>query len=93
MEELNAGARRLVFNLGIGRGFSVREVVESVRRVSGVDFAVIEESRREGDPPRLVASSERIKAELGWRPSCTELDEIVSSAWQWHSTHPEGYSG
>lgn len=93
MEELNAGARRLVFNVGIGRGFSVREVVESVKRVSGVDFTVIEESRREGDPPRLVASPDRIKAELGWRPAYTELDEIVSTAWQWHSTHPEGYPG
>jgi len=93
MEELNAGARRLVFNVGIGRGFSVREVVESVKRVSGVDFTVIEESRREGDPPRLVASPDRIKAELGWRPAYTELDEIVSTAWQWHSAHPEGYPG
>ncbi len=91
MEELNAGARGLVFNVGIGRGFSVREVVESVKRVSGVDFTVIEESRREGDPPRLVASPDRIKAGLGWRPSYTELDGIVSTAWQWHSTHPEGY--
>jgi UDP-glucose 4-epimerase len=82
---------RLVYNVGSGRGFSVREVIESARRVSGRPIPVIESPRRPGDPPRLVASSDRIRRDLGWQPQHAGLDDMVASAWEWHRTHPEGY--
>lgn len=75
---------RMIYNLGNGRGFSVREVVESVRRVTGHAIPVEEVPRRSGDPAVLVASSEKISRELGWKPRYTNLDEIVASAWEWH---------
>lgn len=75
---------RIIYNLGNGRGFSVREVVESVRRVTGHPIPVEEVPRRLGDPAILVASSEKIHLELGWRPAYPELDRIVASAWEWH---------
>lgn len=74
----------ILCNLGNGQGFTVREVVESVRRVTGHPIPVVEEPRRAGDPAVLVASSERAKAELGWKPKYPGLDEIVLSAWEWH---------
>jgi UDP-glucose 4-epimerase len=75
---------RLIYNIGNGQGFSVREVVESVRRVTGHPIPVIEEPRRPGDPAVLVASSKRIMEELGWQPQYGALDDIVRSAWVWH---------
>jgi UDP-glucose 4-epimerase len=75
---------RLIYNIGNGQGFSVREVVESVRRVTGRPIPVEECDRRAGDPAVLVAGSEKIKAELGWTPKFAELDQIVASAWDWH---------
>lgn len=75
---------RLIYNIGNGQGFSVLEVIDSVRRVTGRTVAVEECPRRDGDPAVLVASSEKIKAELGWNPKFTELDAIVTSAWEWH---------
>ncbi len=72
------------FNLGNGRGFSVRQVVEAARRVTGHAIPVVEEARRPGDPARLVASSARIQRELGWKPEVAELDDILRSAWAWH---------
>lgn len=75
---------RLIYNIGSGVGFTVLEVIESVRRVTGRPIAVEELDRRPGDPAVLVASSEKIKAELGWRPKFAELDQIVASAWKWH---------
>jgi UDP-glucose 4-epimerase len=75
---------RLVYNLGNGRGFTVREVVESARRVTGHAIPVEEEPRRAGDPAVLVASSEKIMQELGWKPEFSSLDAIIASAWQWH---------
>jgi UDP-glucose 4-epimerase len=75
---------RLIYNLGSGQGFTVREVIDSVRRVTGRSVAVEECERRPGDPAVLVASSEKIKAELGWKPQFGELDQIVASAWGWH---------
>ena len=80
------------YNLGNGSGFSNREVIESVRRVTGHGLPVCEEPRREGDPAVLVASNERAKGELGWQPQVTSLDDIVASAWQWRQEHPDGYS-
>jgi UDP-glucose 4-epimerase len=79
-----AGAGALIYNIGNGQGFTVREVIDSVRRVTGRPIAVEECPRREGDPAVLVASSEKIKRELGWRPQFAELDAIVASAWEWH---------
>jgi UDP-glucose 4-epimerase len=75
---------RLIYNIGNGQGFTVREVIDSARRVTGRPIAVEELDRRPGDPAVLVASSEKIKAELGWRPKFAELDQIIASAWEWH---------
>jgi len=72
------------FNLGNGRGFSVREVIESVRSVTGRDFKVTETSRREGDPAVLIGSSDKARKLLGWKPRYTEIDDIVTTAWNWH---------
>ena len=81
-----------VYNLGNGRGFSNREVIETARRISGRPIEVKEEERRPGDPPVLVAAAEKAKAELGWQPKVTTLEEIVESAWRWHKAHPKGYT-
>ncbi len=78
---------RLIYNIGNGQGFSVRQVVESVRRVTGHPIPVVEEPRRPGDPAVLVASSARITEELGWSPKHNDLDEIVRSAWAWHQQY------
>jgi UDP-glucose 4-epimerase len=84
---------RLIYNLGNGQGFTVREVIEGVRRVTGCAIPVIESPRRDGDPAVLIASSEKIKRELNWKPKFPDLDAILGSAWQWHKSHPDGYSG
>ncbi|MFZ0685243.1 MAG: UDP-glucose 4-epimerase GalE [Terriglobales bacterium] len=81
----------LVYNLGNGQGFSVREVVEVARAVSGHAIPVIEAPRRAGDPAVLIASSQKIRRELGWQPKFQDLKSIVESAWHWHRTHPDGY--
>ncbi|HEX6349525.1 MAG TPA: UDP-glucose 4-epimerase GalE [Candidatus Dormibacteraeota bacterium] len=83
--------RHDVYNLGSGSGFSVREVIETVRRVTGREFAVEERPRRAGDSARLVASSERIQSALGWVPR-HGLEDIVRDAWQWMQEHPDGYA-
>ena len=75
---------RLIFNLGNGQGFSVREVIESARRVTGHPIPAEVYPRRTGDPAVLVASSEKAIRELGWKPKYTQLDEIVRTAWIWH---------
>jgi UDP-glucose 4-epimerase len=75
---------RLIYNIGNGQGFTVREVIDSVRRVTGKPIPVEECPRRPGDPAVLVAGSEKIKQELGWRPQFADLDAIVASAWEWH---------
>ena len=75
---------RLIYNLGNGVGFTVREVIESARRVTGHPIPVIEEPRRPGDPAVLIASSEKISTDLGWKPQYTTLDQILATAWKWH---------
>ncbi len=90
LEKLEPG-RGLCYNLGIGRGYSVREVIQTVEAVTGKPVPVQEGPRRAGDPPVLVASSEKIQRELGWRPRYSELRPIVETAWNWHRTHPRGY--
>ncbi|HJS20496.1 MAG TPA: UDP-glucose 4-epimerase GalE [Anaerolineales bacterium] len=82
----------LIYNLGSGSGYSVREVVETARQVTGHPIPVNELPRRPGDSARLVASSEKIKRELGWGPEHDDLHEIIASAWQWHKSHPKGYA-
>ena len=82
---------RLIYNLGNGNGYSVREVIETARRVTGAPIPVHETARRPGDAPRLVASPEKIRRELGWTPEHTDLTDIVASAWDWHRSHPHGY--
>jgi UDP-glucose 4-epimerase len=81
------------YNLGTGGGSSVREVIDACCRVTGRDIPVVEQPRRPGDPPRLIASSEKIKRELGWSPKFQQLDAIIESAWKWHQKFPSGYSG
>ena len=79
------------YNLGTGGGASVREVIDSCRKVTGRKIDVVEKPRRPGDPPRLIASSEKIKRELGWKPQFQSLDAILESAWKWHQKFPRGY--
>ena len=79
------------YNLGTGGGSSVREVVAACRKITGRKIDTIEKPRRPGDPPRLIASSEKIKNELGWRPRFQSLDTIIESAWAWHQKFPNGY--
>jgi len=83
---------KLIYNLGNGRGFSVREVIDTVRRVTGHPIPAKESPRRPGDPAVLVASSEKIKRELHWQPQYPDLDSIVSTAWQWRKAHSAGYA-
>jgi len=82
---------KLVYNLGSGQGFSVREVIDTARKVTGHAIPAVESPRRPGDSARLVASPEKIVSELGWKPAHTNLQEIISSAWEWHQSHPSGY--
>lgn len=79
------------YNLGTGGGASVREVIDSCRKVTGRKIEVVEKPRRPGDPPRLIASSDKIKRELGWKPQFQSLDTILESAWKWHQKFPRGY--
>jgi len=75
---------RMIYNIGTGTGFTVREVIDAARRVTGKDFPVEECPRRDGDPAVLVAGSDKIKSELGWNPTSGDLDTILTSAWKWH---------
>ncbi len=87
------GGAAVAVNLGTGTGRSVREVVEAARRVTGRAVPTVERPRRPGDPPELVAAVGRAATLLGWRPSHSSLEEILSSAWRWHQAHPQGYRG
>lgn len=79
------------YNLGTGGGTSVREVIETCKTITGRDIKAVEKPRRAGDPPRLIAASEKIRAELGWAPRFQNIVPIVESAWAWHVKHPGGY--
>jgi UDP-glucose 4-epimerase len=79
------------YNLGTGGGSSVQEIIEACRKITGRKIDTIEKPRRPGDPPRLIASSEKIKRELGWQPQFQSLDAIIESAWAWHQKFPHGY--
>ena len=81
-----------IYNLGNGQGFSVKEVIEAARAVTGHPIPVIEQPRRPGDAARLVAASEKIRRDLGWTPRYPDLKDILGSAWEWHQSHPNGYA-
>jgi UDP-glucose 4-epimerase len=89
---LEAGepGRHAIFNLGSGDGYSVREVIDAAREVTGHEIPAVEAGRRAGDPPMLVAANDRVRSELGWLPQ-RGLREILADAWAWHSAHPDGY--
>ena len=80
-----------IYNLGNGKGFSVKEVIEKAKKVTGKDFKVEIEARRSGDPSTLIASSEKAIKELGWKPKFNTLDKIIETAWNWHKDHKNGY--
>jgi UDP-glucose-4-epimerase GalE len=91
LERLQPG-QGLCYNLGTGRGYSVREVLRIAEQVTDKKVPFKEGPRRAGDPPVLVASSDKIQRELGWRPRYAELPDIMETAWRWHSSHPKGYN-
>jgi UDP-glucose 4-epimerase len=91
LDHLSNGGDSRVYNLGTKNGFSVREIIDTVKKVTGRDFMVKEEKRRAGDPAKLIASSDKIMKELHWEPKHSTIEEIVSTAWRWHSGHPHGY--
>jgi len=81
-----------IFNLGIGDGYSVKEIIDTARRITGKEIPAVVEPRRAGDPSVLIASNHKAAEVLGWKPQ-RGLEEIISDAWTWHSTHPNGYEG
>ncbi|HEY5953979.1 MAG TPA: GDP-mannose 4,6-dehydratase, partial [Terrimicrobiaceae bacterium] len=89
LEALDGGSR--VYNLGNGLGFSVNEVVKTARQITGHPIPVQFGARRAGDPAVLVAASDKVRHELGWKPRFPQLHDIIDSAWRWHKTHPHGY--
>ncbi|MDO3680731.1 UDP-glucose 4-epimerase GalE [Paenibacillus ehimensis] len=91
VEKLRAGGDSSVYNLGNGKGFSVKEVIDIAREVTGHAIPAVVEARRAGDPAVLVASSERGRTELGWQPKRDSLKQIIASAWAWHQANPNGY--
>ena len=91
LEYLNKGGKSDIFNLGNGVGFSVKEVIDASREVTGDKIPAIVSKRREGDPKTLIASSDKARNILGWQPRYTDLKEIIQTAWMWHKNHPEGY--
>lgn len=92
LQKLRKGEDSDIYNLGNGKGFSVKEVADVVRKVTGKNIIAEDAPRRPGDPAILVASSEKIKKELNWQPKMNDLETIVSTAWEWHSKHPNGYN-
>jgi UDP-glucose 4-epimerase len=86
------GGQHQILNLGNGNGFSVREVIEATKRVTGREFTVVEEDRRPGDPPQLVAASALVRETLGWEPRKPEIETMIADAWAWHQANPDGYA-
>lgn len=89
---LRNGGNSDIFNLGNGIGFSVKEVIETARKVTGHPIPALISPRRAGDPAKLIASSEKARKILGWKPEHAELEEIIATAWNWHKKHPNGYN-
>lgn len=88
---MSNGNESNVFNLGNGVGFTVNEIIETARNVTGHSIPAKMESRRAGDPSQLIASSEKAKTVLGWKPEFTDINSIIETAWNWHRNHPDGY--
>lgn len=91
LDSLRQGGPTTVYNMGSGSGYSVKEVIDTAREVSGREIKAVVGPRRPGDPARLVASSKKIRKELGWQPKFAELEAIIATAWNWHKDHPSGY--
>lgn len=90
---LAEGGESNIFNLGNGVGFTVKEVIDTARKVTGDEIKAVVSPRRAGDPAQLIASSDKARSVLGWKPEHDDLEEIIASAWKWHSTHPNGFGG
>jgi UDP-glucose 4-epimerase len=90
LEKLDSSSE-FIYNLGNGEGYSVRQVIETVKQISGKDFKVVEADRRPGDSPVLTSNATKAKTELGWEPKFPELEKIIDTAWHWHKEHPDGY--
>lgn len=91
LKALEKGAKSNIYNLGNGNGFSVKEVIEVAEKVTGININKEIADRRPGDPAVLVASSDKIRKELGWQPKYTNLEKIIETAWKWHKNHPKGF--
>ena len=91
VHKLREGSESNIYNLGSGNGFTVKEMVETARKVTGHPIPAKEEPRRAGDPSTLIASSEKAKDILGWKPKFDDLETIITTAWNWHKNHPNGY--
>ncbi|MDD6699096.1 UDP-glucose 4-epimerase GalE [uncultured Selenomonas sp.] len=91
LEYLRRGGESNIFNLGNGQGFSVKEMIEAAKKATGKDIKVEMGARRAGDPAQLIASSEKAKKILGWKPRYTNVEQVIGTAWTWHQKHPEGY--
>ncbi len=91
VEYLLKGNESDIFNLGNGVGFTVKEIIEAAQEVTGQEIPAVISPRRAGDPAKLIASSEKAKKVLGWRPEFVDVKEIIATAWKWHQTHPDGY--
>lgn len=92
MDYLMDGGESSIFNLGNGVGFTVKEVIDTAREVTGHPIPAKVTPRRAGDPAQLIASSDKARAVLGWNPQHADLKEIIGSAWNWHKTHPHGFA-
>jgi UDP-glucose 4-epimerase len=88
---LMEGNESNIFNLGNGVGFTVNQVIDAARKVTGAEIPAVISPRRAGDPAKLIASSDKARKILGWKPEHEDLEEIIASAWKWHSSHPNGY--
>jgi UDP-glucose 4-epimerase len=93
LQYLQNGGESNVFNLGSSQGFSVKEIIECAKEVTGIDIPVQFGERRSGDPSTLIASSEKARHVLGWNPTRTSIQRIIRDAWNWHQHHPNGYKG
>ncbi|HOJ11166.1 MAG TPA: UDP-glucose 4-epimerase GalE [Clostridiales bacterium] len=91
LNQLRDGGNSVIYNLGNGQGFSVKEVINIAKEVTGVNINTVMGDRRPGDPAVLVASSDKIKNDLKWKPEYNQLHTIIETAWKWHKTHPNGY--
>ena len=93
VDYLMKGNESNIFNLGNGVGFTVKEVIDTARKVTGHEIPAKIAERRAGDPARLIASSDKARQVLLWKPEHADLEEIISTAWNWHKNHPNGYNG